>query len=90
MLMDRIKNKDQLIKLNHDLTKSFECKIQCIWRKLKNRFSSKEYYKLYPRCLTPAKFYDTAEIHILPANGFIDNLSLSRLYQTLLLQVIIC
>ena len=66
----------QLIKLNHDPTKSIESKVKCILRKLKNRLSSKEYYQLHPTGSCPGKFYTTAKIHKLPANWFIDNVPL--------------
>ena len=81
--MDRTKYTDkclellqtnQFMKLNHDPTKPIEGKIQRILRKVKNRLSSKEYYLLYPTGSWPGKFYGTAKIHILPLNGFIENL----------------
>ena len=64
-LMDRTKytNKclelfqtNQVIKLNHDPTKSVEGKIQRILRKFKNRLSSEEYYQLYPTGSCPGNF----------------------------------
>ena len=48
---------NQFIKLNHDLTKSIEGKIQGILRKFKNRLSSKEYYQLYPTGSCSGNFF---------------------------------
>ena len=67
---------NQLIKFNHDPIESIEGKIQHIFRKLNNRLSSKKYYQLYLTGSCPGKFYSTAKIHKLTANGFIDNLCL--------------
>ena len=97
--MDRTKYTDkflellqmnQCIKFNHDSTNSIKAKIQCMSRKVKNRLSSKEYYQLSnkPTGSLPGKFYGTVKIHKLPSNGFIDNIHLRPLYQTLVLQVI--
>ena len=75
--MDRTKYTDkclellqtnQFIKLNHNLTKSIEGKIQRILRKVKNRLSSKEYCKLYPAGSYTGTFYGTADIHKLLPN----------------------
>ena len=63
-------------KLNHDPTKSIECEMQRILRKVKNRLSPKEYYQLYPTGSYVGRFYGTEKIHKLPLNGFIDNLPL--------------
>ena len=68
---------NKFMKLNHDLTKSIEGKIQRILRKVKNRLLSKEYNQLYPTGSCLGKFQDTTKIHKLPSNGFIDNLPLT-------------
>ena len=90
--MDRTKYTDkclellqtnQFMKLNHDPTRSIEGKIQGILRKLKDRLSSKEYYQLYSMGSCAEKFYNTAKIHNLPLNGFIDNLPLRPIISTI-------
>ena len=81
--MDRTKYTDkrlelletnQIMKPNHDPTKSTKGKIQRILRKVRNRLSSKEYYQLYSTVSCSGTFYGTAKIPKLPPNGFIDNL----------------
>ena len=47
---------NKFMKLNHDLTKSIEGKIQRILRKVKNRLLSKEYNQLYPTGSCLGKF----------------------------------
>ena len=65
VLMDRTKytykylellQTNKFMKLNHDLTKSIEGKIQRILRKVKNRLLSKEYNQLYPTGSCLGKF----------------------------------
>ena len=48
--------------------------VQRSLRKLKSKLSSYEYKKLYPTGSCPGKFYGTAKLHELPANGKIDDL----------------
>ena len=54
--------------------KTLESKVQRSLRKLKWKFSPYEYKKLYPTGSSPGKFYGTAKLHTLPANGKIDDL----------------
>ena len=67
-------NKPVFSKLKHDLTKLPENKIQGTLRKLKTRFSTQQYYQLYPTGPFPVKFYGTAKLHKLPINGIVQDL----------------
>ena len=63
-------NTDQFTKLNHDLTKKIEAKIQRVLRKIKTNITSQDYSRLYPTGSYPGKFYGTAKIHkILPTDN---------------------
>ena len=55
-------------------TKTLESKVQRSLRKLKSKLSPYEYKKLYPTGSCPGKFYGTAKLHNLPANGKTDDL----------------
>lgn len=71
-----ILNTPQFKKLNRDPTKPLEEKIQRAVRKVKNRVSKQEYYRIYPTGSAPGKFYGIAKKHKLPTNGTIDDLPL--------------
>ena len=64
----------QFKQVDSDPTKTLESKVQRSLRKLKSKLSPYEYKKLYPTCSSPGKFYGTAKLHKLPANGKIDDL----------------
>ena len=67
---------NQFSKLKHDLTKSFENKIQHALIKLKTKLSAQQYYQLYPTGSFPGKHYDTAKLRKLPINGTVHDLSI--------------
>ena len=52
-------NNDQFTKLNHDITKKIQAKIQRVLRKIKANLTSEEYSRLYPTGSFPGKFYGT-------------------------------
>ena len=81
-------NKPVFSKLKHDLTKLPENKIQGTLRKLKTRFSTQQYYQLYPTGPFPVKFYGTAKLHKLPINGIVQDLPIWPKYQILEQQAI--
>ena len=63
-------NTDQFTKLNHDLTKKIQAKIQRVLRKIKTNLTSEEYSRLYPSGSSPGKFCGKAKIHkILPTDN---------------------
>ena len=64
----------QFKQVDSDTTKTLESKVQRSLRKLKSKLSPYEYKKLYPTSSSPGKFYGTARLHKLPANGKIDDL----------------
>ena len=71
---------EQFKQVDSDPTKTLESKVQRSLRKLKSKLSPYEYKKLYPTGSSPGKFYGTAKLHKLPANGKIDDLRI-RPYQ---------
>ena len=56
-------NTKQFKKLDYDLAKMTERKIQRILKKIKPKLSEHQYKVLYPSGSSPGKFYNTAKIH---------------------------
>ena len=67
----------QFKQVDSNPTKILESKVQRSLRKLKSKLFPYEYKKLYPTCSSPGKFYGTAKLHKLPANGKIDDLPIN-------------
>ena len=71
--MNMLKTK-QFCKLQKNTTKFIEIKIQRATRKMKMKFSPKEYLNIYPTDSSPGKFYGTAKKHKFIPTGTIDDL----------------
>ena len=61
-------------RLTTDPTAVTERKIQNVWRKIKPKFSEREYKRLYPTGSAPARFYRTAKLHKLKSDSTVDDL----------------
>ena len=66
----------QFTVVENDATKTLEWKIQRTFRKLKSKITDQEYKDLYPTGSQPGKFYGTAKMHKLAANGNLNHLPL--------------
>ena len=69
-------NTSQFKKLSKDSTHATERKIQRVVRKMKLKFLSNIYSKIYPTGFAPGKFYGTAKAHKLSPNDTINELPL--------------
>ena len=67
-------NTKQFKKLDYDLAKMTERKIQRILRKIKPKLSEHQYKVLYPSGSSPGKLYSTTKIHEVSRHGNIDQL----------------
>ena len=65
-----------MIKLDKNPTSSYESKIQRTLRKIKSKFSTEEYKKLYPPGSNAGRFYGTAKLHKIDGNDKVDKLPL--------------
>ena len=67
---------NQFMKLDKNPTSSYESKIQRILRKIKSKFSTDEYKKLYPTGSNAGRFYGTAKLHKIDRNDKVNKLPL--------------
>ena len=63
-------------KLDNSPTATCESKVQHTLRKMKSKFSGREYYQLYPAGSNAGKFYGTAKVHKLKQGDTADQLPL--------------
>ena len=57
---------EQFQRLDRDLTKPIEAKIQRTVRKIKSHMSNQEYMRIYPTGSAPGKIYGTTKKHKIP------------------------
>ena len=67
---------DKFKKIDNSPTATCESKVQRILRKMKFKFTEREYYQLYPTGSNAGKFYDTAKVHKLKQGDTVDQLPL--------------
>ena len=67
---------DKFKKIDNSPTATCESKVQRILRKMKFKFTEREYYQLYPTGSNAGKFYDTAKVHKLKQGDTVDHLPL--------------
>ena len=67
---------NQFMKLDKNPTSSYESKIQRMLRKIKSKFSTEEYKKLYPTGSIAGRFYGTAKLHKIDRNDKVNKLPL--------------
>ena len=71
-----ILNTEQFRKLDRDLNKPINTKIQRAVRRIKSYLSNQEIMRIYPSASAPGKFYGMAKKRIIPDNGTINDLPL--------------
>ena len=79
----KILNTKQFCKLQKDPIKNIEMGMQRAVRKIKNKFSPKEYLNIYPTDSSPGKFYGTAKKRKLTPTGTIDDLPIRPIISNL-------
>ena len=85
VVMDRSKYTEKCLEIlstkqfavaENDPTKTLESKTLRTLRKLKSKITDQDFKDLYPTGSQPGKFYGTAKMHKLPANGNLHHLPL--------------
>ena len=64
----------QFQKLNLDLTKSIEEKVQRMVKKIKSKLTNQEYKRVYLSSSCLGKFYSTAKLQKIDSKGLVDDL----------------
>ena len=70
---------DKFKNLENSPTATCESKLQRTLRKIKSKFTKREYYQLYPTGLNARKFYGTTKVHKLKQGDTVDKLGLLRI-----------
>ena len=70
---------DKFKKLENRPTATCESKLQRTLRKIKSKFTKREYYQLYSTGLNAGKFYGTTKVHKLKQGDTVDKLGLLRI-----------
>ena len=74
---------EQFLQLQKNPTSSFERKVQCTLRKIKQKIPTDVYAKLYPTGSSPGKFCGTAKVHKLAISDTVKELPLRPIVSNL-------